>query len=227
MNHPYLSPAWNHRLAAAFDSPSFQHLTAFVEGERAIYQVFPPPDEVFTAFQLTPYEQANVVILGQDPYHDYGQAHGLCFSVKSGPTLPPSLVNMFKELQTDVGFQPRGHGYLVSWAEQGVLLLNGVLTVRAHAANSHRAKGWEPFTDAVLAALNEKTDRVVFVLWGAYAKKKAKLITSPHHVIIAGVHPSPLSAHRGFFGSRPFSQINTALTSAGKPPIDWQLPPLR
>jgi uracil-DNA glycosylase len=173
---------------------------------------------------LTPYEKVSVLILGQDPYHEVGQAHGLCFSVRSDVAIPPSLQNIYKELHDDLGCAIPNNGYLTPWAEQGVLLLNAVLTVRAHQANSHQGKGWEYFTDAVIRAVNDKPDRVVFVLWGAYARKKKPLIDTSRHVIIESAHPSPLSAANGFFGSRPFSKINAALREAGKPEIDWQIP---
>jgi uracil-DNA glycosylase len=167
-----------------------------------------------------------VLILGQDPYHEVGQAHGLCFSVRPEVAIPPSLQNIYKELHDDLGCSIPNNGYLTSWAEQGVLLLNAVLTVRAHQANSHQGKGWENFTDAIIRAVNDKPDRVVFVLWGAYARKKKPLIDTSRHAVIESAHPSPLSAANGFFGSRPFSKINAALREAGKPEIDWQIPDL-
>jgi uracil-DNA glycosylase len=166
----------------------------------------------------------NVLLLGQDPYHDDGQAHGLCFSVQPGVKPPPSLQNMFQELQNDIGCKIPNHGYLVHWARQGMLMLNAVLTVRAHTPNSHKNKGWEKFTDAVISRVNEKDSPVVFVLWGAYAQKKIKLIDTGRHTIIQSAHPSPLSANNGFFGSRPYSKINAALRAAGKPEIDWEIP---
>ena len=181
---------------------------------------------MFTALRLTPYLEVAVVILGQDPYHDDNQAHGLAFSVRPGLTPPPSLKNIFKELKTDVGFRIPNNGYLAPWAEQGVLLLNAVLTVRAHEPNSHKNHGWEKFTDAVLRAVSQKADPVVFVLWGAYARQKAELIDTSRHIIIESAHPSPLSARSGFFGSKPFSKINAALREAGKKPVEWQLPDL-
>ena len=205
--------------------PYFQKLTAFVDGERTSQEVFPPEDDVFAAFRWTPYDRVKVLLLGQDPYHDNGQAHGLCFSVRPGVRPPPSLANVYRELRQDVGANLPGHGCLIPWAQQGILLLNAVLTVRAHQANSHKGKGWELFTDAVIRTLNEKPEHVVFVLWGSYAKKKASLITNLRHTVITGVHPSPLSANQGFFGSRPFSNVNAALVTAGQLPIDWQLPP--
>jgi uracil-DNA glycosylase len=185
---------------------------------------------VFNALKLTPFKAVNVLILGQDPYHDDGQAHGLAFSVQPGVPPPPSLLNIFKELHEDVGFRIPNNGYLVPWAEQGVLLLNAVLTVRAHQPTSHQGKGWETFTDQAIRALSERSEPLVFVLWGNYARKKLSIIQeSPQaaqHKVIAGPHPSPLSANRGFFGSRPFSKINDDLKAFGRPEIDWQLPNL-
>jgi len=217
---------WKKILADEVRQPYFTALEKFVDDERQAHTVFPPEGEVFTALKLTPYAKVAVFILGQDPYHDDNQAHGLAFSVRPGVTPPPSLKNIFKELKTDVGFRIPNNGYLVPWAEQGVLLLNAVLTVRAHQPNSHKNKGWEKFTDAVLRAVGQKPDPVVFVLWGGYARKKAALIDTSRHTIIESAHPSPLSARSGFFGSKPFSKVNAALRDAGKPPIDWQLPDL-
>jgi uracil-DNA glycosylase len=219
-----LPEPWRPVLAGELEKPYFKDLERFLAAERKAAQVFPPEREVFSALELTPYERVHVLLLGQDPYHDDDQAHGLCFSVRPGTRPPPSLVNIFKELETDVGFKRPNNGYLVPWARQGILLLNAVLTVRAHAPNSHKDRGWETFTDAVIRKVNEREDRVVFVLWGGYAQKKAKLIDAGRHVILKGAHPSPLSAKSGFFGSKPFSAINRALTAAGKPAIDWQLP---
>ncbi len=218
--------SWQTHLADELDKPYFHKLAQFVDEERQNYTVFPPEPEVFSALQITPYERVNVLLLGQDPYHDNNQAHGLCFSVCPGIKPPPSLMNMFKELQTDVGFRIPNNGYLVPWAEQGILMLNAVLTVRAHSPNSHKNHGWETFTDAVIRQVNEKDDPVVFVLWGGYAQKKLKLIDTKRHAVVQSAHPSPLSAHNGFFGSKPFSAINTALRLAGKPEINWQLPDL-
>lgn len=215
---------WKKVLAEEIEKPYFKKLDAFIANERKHYKVFPPEDEVFSALAATPYDKVDVVILGQDPYHDEGQAHGLAFSVRPGVRPPPSLMNIFKELHDDLGCKIPKSGYLMHWAKQCVLLLNAVLTVRAHEPNSHKGKGWERFTDAVIAKINEKTDPVVFVLWGSYAKKKAKLIDKKRHVVIEGAHPSPLSAQSGFFGSRPFSKINKALRDAGKREIDWQIP---
>jgi uracil-DNA glycosylase len=217
---------WRAQLADEFEKPYFQTLQQFVDEERQNYTVFPPEQDVFSALKLTPYERANVFLLGQDPYHDNNQAHGLCFSVRPGIKPPPSLVNIFKELRSDVDFRIPNNGYLVPWAEQGMLLLNAVLTVRAHKPNSHKGHGWEIFTDAVIRAVNAREDPVVFVLWGGYAQKKLALIDTSRHTIIQSAHPSPLSANNGFFGSRPFSAINAALRAAGKPEIEWQLPDL-
>jgi uracil-DNA glycosylase len=211
-------------LAEELAKPYFAELSRFVGDERRAHTVFPPRDEVFSALELTPYEDVNVLLLGQDPYHDDGQAHGLCFSVRPGVPPPPSLVNIFKELEADLGQTPPKSGYLAPWAEQGVLLLNAVLTVRAHEPNSHKNRGWETFTDAVIRKVNDKRDPVVFVLWGGYAQKKAKLVDASRHTVIASAHPSPLSARNGFFGSRPFSKINEALARAGKRPISFRLP---
>lgn len=218
-----LPSSWQKVIGEEFDKPYFQELMEFVDEERDKHTVFPPEEDVFNALKLTPYDEVNVLILGQDPYHDDGQAHGLCFSVQPGIKAPPSLVNILRELERDLDCTVPNNGYLVPWAEQGVLLLNAVLTVQAHKANSHKDKGWEQFTDAVIAKVSEKEDPVVFVLWGAYAQKKAKLIDEDRHTIIKSAHPSPLSAGK-FFGSKPFSKINKALKAAGKPEIDWQLP---
>jgi len=214
---------WNPLLRDEFTKPYWSELMAFVNAERAAHQVFPPHDQVFAALHLTPYELARVVILGQDPYHGPGQAHGLCFSVPRGIKAPPSLMNMYKELAADLGCTAPAHGNLEHWAEQGVLMLNTSLTVRAHEAASHSRAGWSTFTDRVIGLMSEKATPVVFLLWGSHARQKKALIAD-HHVIIESPHPSPLSAHRGFFGSRPFSRANTALEAAGRRPIDWQLP---
>lgn len=215
---------WNPVLGAEFDKPYWVELQQFVHDERSRGQVFPPHEEVFAALHLTPYSSTKVLILGQDPYHGPKQAHGLCFSVRHGVAVPPSLVNIYKELDSDLGITPPDHGNLESWARQGVLLLNTSLTVRAHQAASHQGKGWETFTDQVIAAVNAKPERVVFVLWGAAARRKKELVDTSRHVIIESSHPSPLSAHRGFFGSRPFSQANAALAAAGRDPVDWSIP---
>ena len=218
--------SWLPYLGVETEQPYFSKLRDFVAEERENFNVFPPEPDVFNALQYTPHEHANVFLLGQDPYHDAGQAHGLCFSVRPGVATPPSLVNIFKELKTDLGCRIPNNGCLVPWARQGVVMLNAVLTVRAHAANSHKGKGWETFTDAALRAVNAKETPAVFVLWGGYAQKKLPLIDTTRHIVVQSAHPSPLSAHNGFLGSRPFSKINAALTAAGKPPIDWQIPDL-
>jgi len=215
---------WNPILRAQLAEPYWPELQRFVADERARHAVYPPHDEVFAALHLTPYAEVRVLILGQDPYHGPGQAHGLCFSVRPGVPLPPSLQNIFLELQSDLGIEPPGHGCLDAWARQGVLLLNTTLTVRARQATSHQGKGWEIFTDAVIRAVNDKPERVVFVLWGAAARKKRTLVDTSRHVVIESAHPSPLSARNGFFGSRPFSRANEALLAAGRQPVDWRLP---
>jgi uracil-DNA glycosylase len=219
-----LPAGWRPILAHEIVQPYFQRLQAFLEDERRAHTVYPPEDEVYAALNLTPYENVRVLLLGQDPYHGAGQAHGLAFSVRPGVAPPPSLKNIFKELQSDLGVPPPGHGHLAAWAERGVLLLNAVLTVRAGQANSHKNKGWEVFTDSIIRAVGLKSDRVIFLLWGGYARKKRHLIAVEHHVAIESAHPSPLSARNGFFGSRPFSRANAALRQAGQPEIDWRLP---
>jgi uracil-DNA glycosylase len=219
-----LPESWREELAVEFHKPYFQELYQFVSEKRKRHQVFPPEKDVFNAFRFTPYEQMNVLLLGQDPYHDDGQAHGLCFSVRPGVRPPPSLVNIFKELHSDLGCKIPNNGCLEPWAWQGVLLLNAVLTVRAHEPSSHKGRGWEHFTDAAIQAASDKLEPVVFVLWGAYAQKKIELIDTKRHTIIQSAHPSPLSAKYGFFGSKPFSKINAALKKAGKPEINWQIP---
>ncbi|HRF46262.1 MAG TPA: uracil-DNA glycosylase [Anaerolineales bacterium] len=219
-----METSWRPILIEETEKPYFKTLRQFVAEERRQGVVYPPKEQEFAALHLTPFEKVSVLILGQDPYHGPNQAQGLCFSVRRGVPPPPSLQNIYKELRDDVGCAIPTHGDLTHWAEQGVLLLNAVLTVRAGQAASHGGKGWETFTDAVIQAVNAKTDRVVFVLWGAYARKKAPLIDTARHVIIQSAHPSPLSANNGFFGSRPFSKINAALREAGRPEIDWQLP---
>ena len=223
MFFPELPDSWKTELAEEFDKPYFKELENFVAQERKSKTIYPAPEDVFSAFELTPFEQVNVLILGQDPYHGDNQAHGLCFSVKPGVKTPPSLVNIYKELKDDIGFDIPNHGYLVPWAKQGILMINAVLTVEAHTANSHKNKGWETFTDAVISKVNQKQEPVIFVLWGGYAKKKLKLIDTNRHTVIQSAHPSPLSARNGFFGSKPFSKINSALQQAGKPIISYQL----
>jgi uracil-DNA glycosylase len=212
---------WNPILREQLEQPYWAELQAFLAKERAEHVVFPPNNEVFSALHMTPFGDVRVVILGQDPYHGPGQAHGLSFSVKPGVPTPPSLVNMFKELHADVGCPIPKSGNLAGWARQGVLLLNATLTVRAHTAASHQGKGWETFTDAVISAVNSKPERVVFVLWGAFARKKRNLIDIDRHVIVESAHPSPLSARTGFFGSKPYSAVNSALVEVGLAPIDW------
>lgn len=212
---------WSEVLREALEAPSFQELERFVKAERREATVYPSKEELFSAFQLTPYARVRVLLLGQDPYHGPGQAHGLAFSVKPGVPLPPSLLNIFKELESDLGPPRPTSGSLVPWAEQGVLLLNAVLTVRQGEANSHAGQGWEAFTDSVIRAVSAKPEPVVFLLWGNYARKKLKLIDTQRHQVIESAHPSPLSASGGFFGSRPFSRINDALMLRGQPPIDW------
>ncbi len=208
------------------EQPYMMELYHFLQSERRQHPVFPPEEDLFSALALTPYQQVKVLLLGQDPYHREGQAHGLSFSVRPGVPLPPSLKNIFKELQADVGISIPKHGHLTSWARQGVLMLNTVLTVRAHQPHSHKNKGWETFTDAIIRKVNQKEDPVVFVLWGNPAKKKKKWIDTERHTVIESAHPSPLSARRGFFGSRPFSAINRALRAAGHREIDWTIPDL-
>jgi uracil-DNA glycosylase len=210
-------------LGGQLRQPYYHKLTEFLESERHEYTVYPPEPDIFNALKLTPFESVKVVILGQDPYHDEGQAHGLAFSVQPGVTPPPSLRNIFKELQADVGCPKPANGCLEPWARQGVLLLNTVLTVRAHEPHSHRGKGWERFTDAAIEAVGTKSDPVVFVLWGGPAQKKTPLIDAARHTMLKAAHPSPLSAHSGFFGSRPFSAVNAALKAAGRKPIEWCL----
>lgn len=218
--------SWQAVVGEEFEKPYFHKLQEFVDEEREKYTVYPPRDEVYSALKLTPYDQVNVFLLGQDPYHGPNQAHGLAFSVRPGVRPPPSLVNIFKELKHDLGCRIPDNGYLVPWAEQGVLLLNAVLTVRAGQPNSHKNKGWEKFTDAVIRKVGEKDSPVVFLFWGGYAQKKVKLIDTDKHVILKSAHPSPLSAKNGFFGSKPFSKANAALREFGKPEIDWQIPDL-
>ena len=220
-----LMPAdWRAVLAEEFKKPYFSKLEAFVEEEYKTKTIYPPREQIFAAFEATPYAEVKVLLLGQDPYHQPNQAHGLCFSVAHGVTPPPSLKNIYKELHEDLGCTAPKHGYLMHWAKQGILMINAVLTVPDSSPAAHKAKGWEKFTDAVIKKVNEKQERVVFLLWGGYAKKKAPFVDAGHHVVIEGIHPSPLSASTGFFGSRPFSKINHSLAEAGLQPIDWQLP---
>ncbi|MEY8291917.1 uracil-DNA glycosylase [Carnobacteriaceae bacterium 52-44] len=215
---------WQPIIEEAASTPTYQKLREFLKEEYSTYTIFPTMENIWTAFQWTDYEDVKVVILGQDPYHGEGQAHGLSFSVQPQVKIPPSLRNIYKELEDDLGISPVNHGYLKSWAEQGVFLLNAVLTVRSGEANSHRGKGWEELTDFAIASLNEREEPIVFILWGASARKKQALIDTDKHYVITSAHPSPLSAHRGFLGSKPFSKTNELLEASGQEPIDWQLP---
>ena len=213
---------WNEILAEEMEKDYYQQLQAFVQKRRAEVRVFPEEKNVFTALELTPFESVKVVILGQDPYHGFGQAHGLSFSVQKGTPLPPSLKNIYKELQEDIGGELPTEGDLSHWAKQGVLLLNTVLTVEEGNANSHKGMGWERLTNRLIESLNELTRPVIFILWGKPAQDKEKLITNPNHVILKAPHPSPLSAYRGFFGSKPFSRVNDILIQQGQTPIRWK-----
>ena len=215
---------WLGPLSGEFKKPYYKKLYETVKHEYETRQVFPDPNDIFNAFEFTPLSEVKVVILGQDPYHNVGQAHGLCFSVKPDVEIPPSLVNIYQELHDDLGCYIPNNGYLVKWAKQGVMMLNTVLTVRAHAANSHHGIGWEEFTDAAIKILNEQDRPMVFILWGGFAKAKEALITGKQHCIIKSVHPSPLSAHRGYFGGKYFSRTNAFLQSTGQEPIDWSIP---
>jgi len=214
---------WNPVLKAELSKPYFTELQTFVAAERRKHQVYPAEHNVFAALHTTSYADTRVLILGQDPYHGEGQAHGLAFSVQQGVSIPPSLRNIHAELREDIGVSTPAHGCLTAWAQRGVLLLNTTLTVRAGQAGSHQGKGWERFTDEVITAVAAKTDPVVFILWGASARRKRSLIAGAHHVVLEAPHPSPLSAHNGFFGSKPFSQANNALVAAGRDPVDWSL----
>ncbi len=214
---------WLEPLSAEFKKPYYKDLYIKVREEYSKFQIFPAADDIFNAYQLTELSNVKVVILGQDPYHDYGQAHGLCFSVKPGVQIPPSLVNIYQELRDDLGLKVPNNGYLEKWAKQGVLLLNTVLTVRAHQANSHHGIGWEKFTDATIQILNKQDRPIVFLLWGRPAQSKMAMLDNPNHLILTAPHPSPLSAYRGFFGCRHFSRTNAFLTEHGMTPIDWQI----
>ena len=220
---PPLAGEWLEALKEEFGKDYYKNLFQKVNEEYKTQLIFPPADDIFNAFHFTPLNQVKVVILGQDPYHNDGQAHGLCFSVKKGVGIPPSLVNIYKELHDDLGCYLPNTGYLEKWARQGVLLLNTVLTVRAHQANSHRNLGWEKFTDAAIQVLDVQEQPMVFILWGRPAQMKKKMLHNPRHLILEAPHPSPLSASRGFFGSRPFSQTNAFLEENGLTPIDWQI----
>ncbi|MBD1429856.1 uracil-DNA glycosylase [Sphingobacterium litopenaei] len=216
--------SWAPILKPLMQQDYMKKLSAFVQQERQQYEIYPPKDLVFNAFRLTPLQDVKVVILGQDPYHNVGQAHGLSFSVPSGIPFPPSLKNIFAELTTDIdGFQIPNSGDLTKWAKQGVLLLNATLTVRAHQAASHQKQGWETFTDQVIEKISFELENVVFLLWGSYAQKKSALVDNKKHLILKAVHPSPLSVYRGFFGSKHFSQVNAYLSANGRQPIDWKL----
>ncbi|MBW9117734.1 uracil-DNA glycosylase [Rhizobium cauense] len=220
-----LEESWREALAHEFSSPYMHQLKAFLVAQKqAGKHIFPKGSEYFRALDLTPLAEVKVVILGQDPYHGLGQAHGLCFSVRPGVRIPPSLVNIYKEMQTDLGIPPARHGFLEHWARQGVLLLNSVLTVEEAQAASHQGKGWERFTDAVIRKVNDECDAVVFILWGSYAQRKAAFVDTSRHLVLKAPHPSPLSAHNGFFGCGHFSKANTFLQAHGRAPIDWQLP---
>ncbi|MBQ6126517.1 MAG: uracil-DNA glycosylase [Erysipelotrichaceae bacterium] len=214
---------WDEVLGEEFDKPYYQELRIFLDGEYRSRTIYPLPQYIYTALKLTPYKDVKVVILGQDPYHEPGQAHGLAFSVNKGIEIPPSLVNIYKDLQDDLGCSIPNHGCLVEWAKQGVLLLNAVLTVQAHRANSHKGRGWERLTDTIIQKVNEKEEPVVFILWGSNARSKKQFITNQKHLVLESVHPSPLSAYNGFFGSRPFSKTNRFLEENGIQPIDWQI----
>ncbi len=214
---------WLDALNGEFKKDYYKALYRRVSDEYKTKKIFPPADDIFNAFHFTPFGSVKVVILGQDPYHNDGQAHGLCFSVNKGVDIPPSLVNIYKELNTDIGCSIPGHGYLKKWADEGVLLLNTVLTVRAHEANSHKGLGWEEFTDAAISALNREERPMVFMLWGNPARAKKKMLDNPKHLVLEAAHPSPLSARRGFFGCRHFSKCNNYLILNGEDPIDWQI----
>ena len=216
-------PQWKELLTDVLSSDSAQELTTFISREREQFAVYPPDDQVFAALSYFSPTETSVVILGQDPYHEHGQAHGLSFSVQPNIAIPPSLRNIFAERENDIGLQPPVHGTLTQWAQQGVLLLNTSLTVREGVAGSHAKKGWEAITDQIIRIVNDNTERCVFILWGAHAQAKKKLITQGHHAILEAPHPSPLSAYRGFFGSSPFSRTNALLQEAGRAPIDWNL----
>ncbi len=215
--------SWDEYLKDEFEKPYYKALQDFLKDEYKTQTIYPDMDDIFNALKTTSYDEVKVVILGQDPYHGEGQAHGMAFSVKPGVKVPPSLVNIYKELQATLGYDIPNNGYLMKWAEQGVLLLNTVLTVRAGKPQSHKGKGWEIFTDRVISLLNERKDPIIFILWGAPAKKKAALITSPWHKILTAAHPSPLSAYNGFFGCNHFQKVNEYLVAMGKAPIDFQI----
>lgn len=214
---------WKELIQTESQKEYYQNLMKFLDQEYKNKTIYPPRKQLFTCFEVCPYDNVKVVILGQDPYHGENQAHGLCFSVQKGTKIPPSLRNIYKELKEDLGIDAPSHGYLMDWANQGVFLLNAVMSVEAGKAGSHQNQGWEKFTDTVIQKINERKDGVVFLLWGNWAISKAKLITNPQHVILTSAHPSPLSASRGFLGSKPFSKVNIALEKMGHTPIDWSI----
>lgn len=220
---PPINNDWLPALSDEYKKDYYRELFNFIGQEYATKEIFPPGDDIFNAFHLTPLKDVKCVIIGQDPYHDVGQAHGLCFSVKPGVKTPPSLENIYKELHNDLGCYIPNNGYLEKWAKQGVLMLNAVLTVQAHKAASHQGKGWEQFTDAAIRAVNEQDRPIVFLLWGSFAQKKAAMLNNPKHLILQSTHPSPLSAYRGFLGCKHFSKTNEFLIQNGIEPIDWQI----
>ncbi|MBE5946558.1 MAG: uracil-DNA glycosylase [Lachnospiraceae bacterium] len=224
---PPISNDWAKALSPEYKKEYYKKLFDFIGKEYASHEIFPPGDDIFNAFHLTPLKDVKCVIIGQDPYHNVGQAHGLCFSVKPEVEIPPSLVNIYKELHDDLGCYIPDNGYLVKWAEQGVLMLNAVLTVRAHQAASHQNKGWEEFTDAAIRIVNEQDRPIVFLLWGGFAQKKAAMLNNPKHLILKAPHPSPLSVYRGFYGCKHFSKANEFLKANGITPIDWQIENLK
>ncbi len=222
-----LRASWKDRIGEEFEKEYMQNLRQFlIQEKRAGKTIYPEGKDIFNAMNLIPFEELKVVILGQDPYHGPGQAHGLCFSVKPGVTPPPSLKNIYKELHDDLGIPVSSHGFLESWAQQGILLLNSVLTVEKNRAASHQGKGWERFTDAIIAKINSEHSGLVFLLWGSYAQKKGRIIDNTKHLVLRSPHPSPFSAHRGFLGNKHFSQTNSYLESRAKEPIHWELPPV-
>jgi len=216
-----IEQSWKEQLAGEFSKDYFLRLIEFVRSEYSHTRIYPPGKYIFNAFEHCPFDKVKVVILGQDPYHEPGQAHGLCFSVQDGVPFPPSLVNIFKELESDLGKPVPFGGSLIRWADQGVLLLNATLTVRAHQAGSHQGRGWETFTDAVIHKLNTERSHIVYILWGAYAQRKGAFIDSSRNLVLKSAHPSPLSSYRGFFGSKPFSRANDYLAASGQTPVDW------
>jgi len=216
-----IEPSWKEHLDSEFEKPYFLFLVQFVKNEYASKTIYPKGNQIFNAFDKTPFDRVKVVILGQDPYHEPGQAHGLCFSVREGTPFPPSLINIFKEVQSDIGTPMPKNGDLTRWADQGVLLLNATLTVRAHTAGSHQNKGWEIFTDAVISCLSSQRELLVYILWGAYAQRKGAMIDTSKNLVLQSPHPSPLSASRGFFGNKHFSKTNAYLTQTGQAPIIW------